>query len=72
MCNNTLAHIPKVTDNISSKCFHIEIRFYLKEIQSHFRQILVHHIINRIFHSWSFHMKFMKLAEGSLHKFHVK
>ena len=22
------------------------------------------HIVNRILHSWSFHMKFMKLAEG--------
>ena len=22
------------------------------------------HMINRILHSWSFHMKFMKLAEG--------
>ena len=29
-------------------------------------------MINRILHSWSFHMKFMKLAEGSFHKFHMK
>ena len=28
-------------------------------------------MINRILHSWSFHMKFMKLAEGSFHKFHI-
>ena len=27
-------------------------------------------MINRILHSWSFHVKFMKLAEGSFHKFH--
>ena len=29
-------------------------------------------MINRILHSWSFHMKFMKLAKGSFHKFHIK
>ena len=30
------------------------------------------HMINRILHSWSFHMKFIKLAEGSCDKFHMK
>ena len=30
------------------------------------------HMVNRILHSWSFHMKFIKLAEGSFHKFHMK
>ena len=25
-----------------------------------------------LLNSWSFHMKFMKLAEGSFHKFHIK
>ena len=30
------------------------------------------HMIKRILHSWSFHMKFMKLAEGSFNKFHMK
>ena len=30
------------------------------------------HIINRILHSWSFHMKFMKLSTDSFHKFHMK
>ena len=29
-------------------------------------------MINRILHSWSFHMKFMKLAEGSFQKVHIK
>ena len=28
--------------------------------------------MNRILHSWSFHMKFMKLAKGSFYKFHMK
>ena len=30
------------------------------------------HMINRILHLWSFHMKFMKLAQGLFHKFHMK
>ena len=30
------------------------------------------HMINRILHSWSFHMKFIKLAKGSFDKFHMK
>ena len=29
-------------------------------------------MINRILHSWSFHMKFMKLTKGSFHKLHMK
>ena len=28
-------------------------------------------MINRTLHSWSFHMKFTKLAEVSFHKFHM-
>ena len=28
-------------------------------------------MINRILHLWSIHMKFMKLATGSFHKFHM-
>ena len=30
------------------------------------------HVISRTLHSWSFHMKFIKLAKGSFHKFHMK
>ena len=30
------------------------------------------HMIKRILHSLSFHMKFIKLAEGSYNKFHIK
>ena len=37
--------------------------FILKAIKSHCNG----HLINRFLHSWSFHMKFMKLAEGSFH-----
>ena len=48
--------------------FPIEIMFIFKVIKS----ILKGHMINRILHSWSFHMKFMKLAEGAYHKFHIK
>ena len=34
--------------------------------------ILKGHMINRILHSLSFHVRFMKLAKGSFHKFHMK
>ena len=30
------------------------------------------HMINRILHKWSFHMKFIKLTKGSFNKFHMK
>ena len=62
-CNNTLAHTPNVIGNIRVNnvlTFLIEIMFILKTIKSHFEI----HMINRILHSWSFHMKFMKLAKG--------
>ena len=29
-------------------------------------------MINRFLHSWSIHMKFMKFAKVSFHKFHIK
>ena len=42
---------------------------FLKEIMFFFKTInpiLKGHMTNRILHSWSFHMKFMKLAEGHM------
>ena len=44
-------------------CFVIELMFILKVIKV---------MINRILYSWSFHMKYMKLAENSFNKFHMK
>ena len=40
----------------------------LKAIKSYLRS----HMIKRILHPWSFHMKFIKLAENSFNKFHMK
>ena len=48
-------------------CF-IEIMSTLKAIKDPFES----HMINRILHSWSFLMKFIKLAEGLYDKFHMK
>ena len=42
----------------------IKYNQYLKKLYSH--------MIKRILHSWSFHMKFIKLAKGSFNKFHMK
>ena len=44
----------------------------LYEIYETSLHILKGHMIIRILHSWSFYMKFMKLAEGSFHNFHMK
>ena len=46
----------------SAMGFLVEIMFILNAIKSNFRK---DHIINRILHSWSFHMKFMKLTKDS-------
>ena len=48
--------------------FFVEILSTLKAIKTHLKG----NMINRILHSWSFHMKFIKLAEGSFGKFHMK
>ena len=67
--NNNLARTRNVIDNVCVRnVLFIEILFILKAIKSHFKG----HMINRILHSWSFHMKFMKLTDGSFHKFHMK
>ena len=60
-------HVTSMTTAVSLR-FLIEIMSILKVIKSHFKG----HVINRILHSRSLYMKFMKLAEGSFHKFHMK
>ena len=61
-------HVTSLTTSVSTMLFFIEINFNLNAIKSRFKG----HMINRILHEWSFHMKFMKLAKGSFHKFHMK
>ena len=46
----------------------VDPRVILKATKS----ILKRHMINRILHSWSFHMKFVTPAEGFFHKFYIK
>ena len=52
----------------NNNAFFVEILSTLKAIKT----FLKGHMINRILHSWSFHMKFIKLAEGSFENFHMK
>ena len=59
--------VTSLTTSLSTMCFLVNM-FNLKAIKSNFKG----HIINRILHSWSFHMKFMKLAQGLFHKFLMK
>ena len=58
-------HVTSLVTSVSTLRFLIEMMFVLKAI-------LKGHMISRILHSCSFHMKFVKLAKGSFHKFHVK
>ena len=65
----TSAHTRNVIEND-----HVIMRFLIETV--HFEAEKNHipkgHIINRILHSWSFHMKSMILAKASFHKFHSK
>ena len=56
-----LVCVTSLTTSVSTMRFQIELMFMLKAIKSRCKG----HMINRILHSWSFQMKFMKLAEGS-------
>ena len=49
------------TIKIFSKYIHFE------DDKSHFKG----HMIKRILHKWSFHIKFITLALGSFYKFHM-
>ena len=60
--------VASLTTSVSSMRFLPEIMLILWAIKSHLKG----QMINRILHWWSFHKKFMKLAEGSFHKFHMK
>ena len=69
MTTRVITRTLNVIDNVRvNNAFLLEILFILKTI----KYCLKGHMINRILHSWSFQMKFIKLAEGSFHKFHMK
>ena len=57
-----------MTTSVTTMLFFVEIMSTLKAKKA----LLKGHMINRILHEWSFHMKFIKLAEGSFDKFHMK
>ena len=70
MHNNTLVLICNVIHNV-----HVNNEFsYLNNVYFEGNKILFlkGHIMNRILQLWSFHLKFMKLTEGSFYKFHLK
>ena len=71
-CNNTFAGIRNVIDDVRNDNVNFHWKYVhftlVKAIITYFRS----HMIKRILHSWSFHMKFIKLAEGSFNKFHMK
>ena len=61
-------YVMSVTTSVTTMLIFIGNMSILKAIKSYLRS----HMIKRILHSWSFHMKFIKLAEGSFNKFHMK
>ena len=61
-------NVTSLTTSVSTMSFLTEIMPILKAINPTFKD----HMINRILHSWSFQIKFMKLAECSFHKVHMK
>ena len=56
---------------MSAMRFLIEIMVILNAIKFQ-NPILKRHMIDRILRSWSFHIEFMKLADVSFDKFHMK
>ena len=64
-------HVASLTTSMSTMRFLIEIMFILKAIKSHCKGSYDHPNLTLVVISWSFHMKFMKLAEGSF-EFHMK
>ena len=57
-------YVTSLTTSVTTMLNFIGNMFTLKAIKSYLRS----HMIKRILHSWSFHMKFIKLAEGSFNK----
>ena len=53
--------ITSLTTSMSTMRFLAEILLLLWAFKSHLKD----HMINKILHLWSFHIKFMKLAKGS-------
>ena len=61
-------YVTSLTTSVTTMQIFIGNMSTLRAIKTYFRS----HMIKRILHSWSFHMKFIKLAEGSFNKFHMK
>ena len=60
--------VTSLTTSMSAVHFLNEVIFILKVIKCHFKGSYD----NRILHSWSFPINFMKRALSSFHKFHMK
>ena len=60
-------YVTSVTTSVTTMLIFVGNMSTLKAINSYLRS----HMIKRILHSWSFHIKFIKLAEGSFNKFHM-
>ena len=59
--------VTSLTTSVTTMYFLLKICPH-KVIKSYFKS----HMMKRILHEWSFHMKFIKLVEGSFNEFHMK
>ena len=71
-------HVTSLTTSDSKMRFPMDINLISTAIKSYLKELYdKQNMSSRDFsylllHSWSFHMKFMELAEGSFYKFHMK
>ena len=63
--------IPKANYHMTSLLFAFLVE-KMSTLKAKKKTLLKGHMINRILHSWSFHMKIIKLARGLFDKFHMK
>ena len=56
-------YVMSLTLTVLAMHLHIEVLFILKAIKK--KNILKGHMINKVLHQWSFHMKFMKVTKGA-------
>ena len=69
MCYNTSVQTRNVINNVR---FNNVFSWNIGHFKSEKNLISKGHMINRILHTWSFHMNFMNRAKGSFYKFHIK
>ena len=56
-------YVMSLTTNLSAMCFLLLNNVLIEEVKQNLK-FLKGHMMNRILHSWSFHMEFIKLVKA--------